>query len=153
MLAAASVAALAAFLSGLSPDAPMQADPPPPVVIDIELVSFEAEPEIEPRVVEIDRPSLLAAEPSIETAPLMARKIAWCESRWDGRAKNPNSSASGYFQFIDSTWESVTGLPAPARDYPYSVQLEAWETLWDEGRGAHHWSPSEHCWAQERPWD
>lgn len=36
--------------------------------------------------------------------PIMAR-IAECESGGNPKAKNPRSSASGKFQFIDSTWK------------------------------------------------
>src|SRR5262245_54500274 len=32
-------------------------------------------------------------------------KIAWCESRGDLSARNPNSSAKGKYQFLDGTWE------------------------------------------------
>ena len=34
-----------------------------------------------------------------------ALDIAKCESQFDPLAKNPNSSAKGIYQFIDSTWE------------------------------------------------
>lgn len=32
------------------------------------------------------------------------RRIAFCESRFNPRAKNPSSTASGLFQFLDTTW-------------------------------------------------
>lgn len=32
-------------------------------------------------------------------------KIAWCESRFRRDAKNPNSTATGVYQFINSTFE------------------------------------------------
>lgn len=68
------------------------------------------------------------------------------EGSYDIYAKNPTSSASGAFQFIDSTWEWVTGLEPPARAYPLEVQEQAFWTLWDDGRGASHWAPSRYCW-------
>lgn len=73
--------------------------------------------------------------------------IRWCESRDDYRAENPVSSASGGFQFVDSTWEWVTGLPSPASRYPADVQDAAFLELWDDGVGASHWAPSRTCWA------
>lgn len=90
------------------------------------------------------------APPSVDL-PEIASKVATCESG-DGQgaysltAKNPNSSASGKYQFIDSTWEWVTDLPAPASDYPEHVQDQAFVDLWDDGAGASHWQPSEYCW-------
>jgi soluble lytic murein transglycosylase-like protein len=38
----------------------------------------------------------------------LALGIARCESRFDPKAKNPNSTASGVFQFIRSTWHETT---------------------------------------------
>ena len=43
------------------------------------------------------------------------------ESRGDIHAKNPNSSASGKWQFMDSTWNGYSGY-AHASDAPESVQ-------------------------------
>lgn len=76
----------------------------------------------------------------------VARRIARCESGLNPHAENPRSSASGLFQFIDSTWRSVTGLAPPASAYSVGTQVNAFYDLWDNGRGARHWSPSRHCW-------
>ena len=73
------------------------------------------------------------------------RCIRWHESRGDYRAENPTSSASGAWQFIDSTWESVTGLPAPASSYPRRVQDAAFRKLWAGGAGAGHWVTASRC--------
>ena len=35
-----------------------------------------------------------------------ALDIAYCESRFNPLAKNPNSSAKGVYQFIDKTWKN-----------------------------------------------
>lgn len=67
---------------------------------------------------------------------------------WRAKAENPRSSASGAFQAVTSTWEGVTGLPAPASAYPMDVQLAFFEKLWDGGRGASHWAPSRSCWSK-----
>lgn len=75
--------------------------------------------------------------------------VAQCESGNLALAKNPNSTASGPWQFLDGTWEWVTGLEPPARKYPRHIQRQAFYKLWDEGRGASHWSPSEHCWGDK----
>lgn len=76
----------------------------------------------------------------------IARRIAQCESGMNPRAENPRSSASGLFQFIDSTWRSVTGLAPPASAYSVSTQVSAFWDLWNGGAGASNWSPSAHCW-------
>lgn len=48
-----------------------------------------------------------------------------CESGGNPSAKNPGSTASGLFQFLDGTWESTTGTPAPARAYGGGTQVAA----------------------------
>jgi soluble lytic murein transglycosylase-like protein len=37
----------------------------------------------------------------------LLRRKAWCESRFNPRAKNRHSTASGIGQFLDSTWAST----------------------------------------------
>jgi len=90
--------------------------------------------------------------------PAAAAVIAACESgeiRADGSpvvgtysltAEHPVSSASGKYQFIDSTWGWVTGLEPPASAYQEDVQDEAFVELWDGGAGRSHWEPSVGCW-------
>ena len=73
------------------------------------------------------------------------RCIREAESGGDYRAENPVSSASGAWQFIDSTWESVTGLPAPASAYSRKVQDAAALELWAGGAGAGHWVTAGAC--------
>lgn len=101
--------------------------------------------------VDAARAPLYAPDP-LAALPYEARKVGYCESGLRN-VKNPVSSASGYFQFIDSTWRTTTGLPAPASEYPLEIQLDAFLTLWDGGRGASHWAPSRYCWSVEEPWD
>lgn len=61
------------------------------------------------------------------------------ESGGDYNARNPTSTASGAWQFLDSTWAGFGGYP---RAYlaPPEVQDERARQLWDGGRGCSHWS-------------
>jgi hypothetical protein len=80
----------------------------------------------------------------------LALRIATCESgdhhgsiNWT--AQNRHSSASGGFQFLDSTWHSTTGLPGHAKDYPPSVQIAAFWKLYARA-GTRPWNASKACW-------
>ena len=65
--------------------------------------------------------------------------IVWRESRFDPHAENPTSTASGLYQFIDSTWRTCrTGHPHAAWA-PVSVQVACARRIWAGGRGARHW--------------
>lgn len=108
---------------------------------------------------------VLAPDVDLETVLGDARHVAACESgdrladgtaaagthRWT--AENPDSSASGAFQFIDGTWTwtlEEAGIPPlwdRARDAPPIVQVAAFVHLWDDRAGASHWAPSRSCWA------
>jgi hypothetical protein len=47
------------------------------------------------------------------------------ESGGNPDAQNPDSTASGLFGFLDTTWDSVMpGYPAPARDWSVAIQDE-----------------------------
>ena len=48
--------------------------------------------------------------------PELLQRIAGVESGGKAGAKNPNSSAEGLFQFIDSTWTSMGGKPEEKKD-------------------------------------
>lgn len=94
----------------------------------------------------------------------IARRIADCESGdrlANGRAvegsygthlyNQQGSSASGVFHFIDGTWQWIAGeigasQYARASHAPLSVQLQAFEYLYDGGAGAYHWDASRSCW-------
>jgi hypothetical protein len=67
------------------------------------------------------------------------------ESGGNYRAQNPTSTASGAYQFINSTWRAITGRHDRAKDAPPSVQDAAFYKLWDHGRGAHHWVTAHKC--------
>lgn len=61
------------------------------------------------------------------------------ESGGNPTARNPVSSASGLWQFLDSTWANFGGYP---RAYlaPPSVQNEKARLTWAGGAGCRHWS-------------
>jgi hypothetical protein len=61
------------------------------------------------------------------------------ESRGDPLAENPTSSASGLWQFLDSTWAGFGGY-ARASHAPPSVQNAKAAQLWAGGAGCSHWS-------------
>lgn len=61
------------------------------------------------------------------------------ESNMTTNAKNPHSTASGKYQFLDSTWNGYGGY-AHASDAPEAVQDQKAAELWNNGRGCSHWS-------------
>lgn len=60
-----------------------------------------------------EKSKLMVTEKIIDAALLYdvdvdtALRIADCESDFDWRARNPNSSAKGLYQFTDTTWEWI----------------------------------------------
>lgn len=64
--------------------------------------------------------------------------VMWRESRGRLDVKNPDSTASGKWQFLDSTWARFGGY-ARAADAPESVQDARAAALWDGGAGCAHW--------------
>jgi hypothetical protein len=61
------------------------------------------------------------------------------ESGGDITAQNPTSTASGKWQFLDSTWAGYGGY-AKARYAPEHVQDAKAAALWAGGAGCSHWS-------------
>lgn len=61
------------------------------------------------------------------------------ESGGWANVKNRVSSASGKYQFLDSTWAGFGGY-AHAGQAPESVQDQKAAQLWNGGRGCSHWS-------------
>ena len=57
--------------------------------------------------------------------PELMYKIAGSESGGKANAANPNSSAKGVFQFIDSTWKSMGGKPGEQFDPEQNTELGA----------------------------
>lgn len=67
------------------------------------------------------------------------------ESGGNYHALNPSSGASGAYQFLDSTWHSVTGLPGKAMNYSPAQQDAAFWKLWNNGAGANQWVTAGMC--------
>lgn len=65
--------------------------------------------------------------------------VKWRESHGDYNAQNPTSTASGAWQFLDSTWAGYGGYPS-AWLAPPDVQDERARELWAGGAGCSHWS-------------
>jgi len=61
------------------------------------------------------------------------------ESGGNIRAQNPVSSASGKWQFLDSTWAGYGGYQH-AKDAPAGVQDERARIVYAGGAGAGHWA-------------
>lgn len=60
------------------------------------------------------------------------------ESHGNPSAENPTSSASGLWQFLDSTWAEYGGY-SRASHAPVSVQNAKAAALWAGGAGCSHW--------------
>lgn len=76
--------------------------------------------------------------------PSILARIAWCESRNDYLSRNPDSTASGKYQVLDSTWNNYGGY---ARAYlaPPAIQ-EAWALEAFDLAGTQPWESSRACW-------
>lgn len=71
--------------------------------------------------------------------PNYALSIARCESGLNPLAKNPNSSASGVFQFLNSTWASVNRLRGIQADV-FNAEQNIDNAMWlAKNEGWHHW--------------
>lgn len=85
------------------------------------------------------------ASPSL---PGLAAAIRWCESRDNYTAQNKQTTASGAYQFLDTTWQHLTGLPGHARDYPPAVQDHAFLDMY-AAAGTRPWASSRPCWSHK----
>jgi hypothetical protein len=71
--------------------------------------------------------------------------IIECESGGNPNAENPSSTASGLFQFLNSTWRSVGGSGS-ASSASVDEQYRRAEMLYDRA-GTSPWAASRSCWA------
>lgn len=79
--------------------------------------------------------------------PSVLLKIRYCESGNNYQAQNPGSSASGAYQFLTSTWRSLSASAgyATAASAPASVQDAAALELYNQA-GTSPWAASQSCW-------
>ena len=85
----------------------------------------------------------------VDIDPQLALAVALCESRLDPGAKNPNSTASGIFQFIRSTWKSTLErmkLPVNLDVFDADVNIRVGVWLMKQDGAMTHWYPSASCW-------
>lgn len=82
------------------------------------------------------------------TVPDVLAKIRYCESGNNYQAQNPTSSASGAYQFLTSTWQSLSASAgyATAASAPASVQDAAAIELYN-AQGTSPWAASQSCWS------
>lgn len=74
----------------------------------------------------------------------IARCIGKYESGNNPKAQNPTTTASGYYQFVNGTWNHYKGY-ARAKDAPLSVQTEKFYQVWNGGKGAGNWVTAHKC--------
>lgn len=93
--------------------------------------------------VELTNPGLAhAAEPTVNWDPIIK-----CESGGNPTAQNPGSTASGLFQFLDSTWQSLGGsqYSRRAKDASVEQQEQIANKAYQES-GLSPWAASRGCW-------
>lgn len=74
-------------------------------------------------------------------------KIKYCESTNNYQAQNAHSTASGAYQFLDTTWRGLSASRgyAHAKDAPAAVQDAAAIELYNQA-GTSPWAASQGCW-------
>jgi resuscitation-promoting factor RpfA len=85
----------------------------------------------------------LAAEPvasSVDWSP-----IIHCESGGNPHAQNASSTASGLFQFLDTTWRGLGGSTAHAKDASVAEQYAIANKAYAQS-GLTPWTASRPCW-------
>lgn len=71
--------------------------------------------------------------------------IAKCESGGSYTAQNPRSSASGKYQFLDSTWQAMGGTGKARNASPAEQDMRAQKLLAQQGTSP--WNASSSCWS------
>jgi hypothetical protein len=85
--------------------------------------------------------------------PRILRLISGCESGHNNpfskpnyRAQNPGSTASGAYQFLDSTWHRRFGVSKARYAKPWQQDQVAVEEYHRNGTAP--WAASKHCWGR-----
>ncbi|MBI2110674.1 transglycosylase SLT domain-containing protein [Candidatus Woesearchaeota archaeon] len=82
-----------------------------------------------------------------QVSPELLLRVARCESGFKPSISNPRSTASGLFQFLDSTflrYAQAYELPTDNKNDP-SIQAELAAKMIADG-GIEHWNASRSCW-------
>lgn len=84
--------------------------------------------------------------------PRLMIRIAECESSLDPSAKNKKSTATGLYQFLDSTWESNRNRIDPGYEVWQVVDPIAAARVASDmvSQGSRAWAESENCWRNWR---
>lgn len=100
-------------------------------------------PYLEPPEISVD---FYATEYNVNATTI--KKIISAESGWDRFAKNPSSTAEGYCQFIDSTWNETLaemGYSSNKSKFSKRFSIEACVYLYSRD-GDVHWLESKSVW-------
>ena len=85
--------------------------------------------------------------PSSGGMPAILIRIRGCESGHNYTAQNPRSSASGAYQFLDSTWMSWRGSSTATRAmYASPAEQDAAALRLYNAQGTRPWNASRYCW-------
>lgn len=87
--------------------------------------------------------ALTPAASAADTSSIKAA-IRYCESSGNYAAQNPTSTASGAYQFLDTTWHGL-GYSGRAKDAPAAQQDAAFDKLY-ASQGTSPWVSSQPCW-------
>jgi hypothetical protein len=104
-----------------------------------------------PQVFAEHHPALVYHVPKPIHLPLILKKIGGCESghgpysHIDYKAQNPSTTASGGFQFLDTTWANFRGYSRAKYAPPRIQKIKAIRTYHAEGTKP--WYASRHCWS------
>jgi len=90
------------------------------------------------------QPAVLPAPAAGGSDATSTNTADWACIRQHESGGNYSEGGGGAYQFEFGTWNSLTGLPAPAQDYPPSVQDGAALKLYAE-RGFEPWTTRYVC--------
>jgi LysM repeat protein len=110
-------------------------DPPPPPAPAVSTAPSSDAP---------SQPAAVTADVSTSGMSGFEACVIQRESGGNPDAQNPDSTASGLFGFLNTTWTAVTGLPGPARDYSVAAQDAAFAKAFAED-GTAPWAAYDGC--------